>query len=92
MKTHTVTLSTSSLTAGLEKLARMRDELRVQIHLARLDARSEWERLEPKWWELEAKAGALENATVESAKGLKAAAGMLVEELEKGYERIRAAL
>ena len=86
-----VQATTPKLT-GLEKLAQMRDELRVQIHLARLEARTEWERLEPKWWELEGKIDALENASAETGKGLKAAAELLIEELEKGYERIRTIL
>lgn len=84
-------ITTPTLT-GLEKLAQMRDELRVQIHLARLEARTEWERLEPKWWELEGKIDALETASAETAKGLKAAAELMIEELEKGYERIRTIL
>ena len=84
-------ITTPKLT-GLEKLAQMRDELRVQIHLARLEARTEWERLEPKWWELEGKIDALEDASAETAKDLKAAAELMIEELEKGYERIRTIL
>ena len=84
--------TTTPKLTGLEKLAQMRDELRVKIHLARLEARSEWERLEPKWWELEGKIDALENASVETGKGLKVAAELLIEELEKGYNRIRTIL
>ena len=84
--------TTTPKLTGLEKLAQMRDELRVQIHLARLEARTEWERLEPKWWELEDKVDALEDASIETGKGLKAAAELLIEELEKGYQRIRTIL
>ncbi len=84
--------TTTSKLPGLDTLAQMRDELRVKIHLARLEARSEWERLEPKWWELEGKVEALEKASVETGKGLKAAAELLLEELKKGYDRVRETL
>ena len=84
--------TTTSKLPGLDTLAQIRDELRVKIHLARLEARSEWERLEPKWWELEGKIDALESASIETGKGLKVAAELLIEELEKGYNRIRTIL
>lgn len=77
---------------GLDTLAQMRDELRVRIHLARLEARTEWERLEPKWWELEEKVDALETVSKETARNLKAAAELLIGELTKGYQKIRETL
>lgn len=83
---------TTSKLPGLDTLAQIRDELRVKIHLAKLEARSEWERLEPKWWELEAKIDALETVSAEAGKGLKAAAELMIEELQKGYDRIRTIL
>ena len=86
------TQTTTPTLTGLEKLAQMRDELRVRIHLARLEARTEWERLEPKWWELEEKIDALETVSKETAKDLKSAAELLIGELKKGYERIRETL
>ena len=86
-----VQATTPKLT-GLEKLAQMRDELRVRIHLAGLEARTEWERLEPKWWELEEKVDALETVSMDTAKNLKIAAELLMEELTKGYQRLRDAL
>ena len=84
--------TTTPTLTGLDKLAQMRDELRVRIHLARLEARSEWERLEPKWWELEGKVDALETVSKETAKNLKAAAELLIGELTKGYQKIRETL
>ena len=86
------TQTTTPTLTGLDKLAQMRDELRVRIHLARLEARTEWERLEPKWWELEEKIDALETVSKETAKDLKSAAELLIGELKKGYERIRETL
>ena len=77
---------------GLEKLAEIRDELKLKLHLGGMEARQEWEKLEPKWLELEKKAGLVEKASFESLKGLKAAADLLIGELFNGYERIRKAL
>lgn len=77
---------------GFDKLAELRDELRVKLHLGGMEARQEWDRLEPKWQELEKKAGLVERASIESLRGLKAAADLLVGELYSGYERIRKVL
>jgi hypothetical protein len=77
---------------GLETLAQLRDELKLQIHLAKADVKTEWEKLEPKWAEVEMKGNALEKASVEAAKGLKAAIDLLIDELSAGYAQIRKAL
>ncbi len=39
--------------ANLTQLRQLRDELRVRIHLAGMDARDEWNKLEPKIEEAE---------------------------------------
>ena len=44
-----------------EDLRQARDELRVQMHLAKADARDEWEKLEPKWDEFQEKLDKLED-------------------------------
>lgn len=73
-----------------EKLAQLRDELKLKIHLGELDVRTEWtERLEPKWQELQKKLGPVEKASAETARQVTAAANLLIEELFKGYERLR---
>ncbi len=38
----------SELERGAAALRTLRDEIRVQLHLGRLDARGEWERLAPR--------------------------------------------
>jgi len=78
---------------GYEKLAQLRDELKLKVHLGELDARTEWnEILEPKWQELQRKLGPIEKASAETLRQLSAAGNLLVEELFKGYERLRKAL
>ena len=90
MNTETTTTTTNII--SLETLARLRDELKVQMHLAKAEVKEEWEKLEPKWAEVEMKGNALEKASVEAAKGLKAAIDLLIDELSAGYARIRKAL
>ena len=77
---------------GMDTLAQLRDEMKLQVHLGKTEVKEEWEKLEPKWAELEMKGNALEKASVEAAKGLKTAIDLLIDELGKGYERIRKAL
>ena len=73
----------------IEKLKRQRDELALQIHLGKAEAKEEWEKLEKKWEQLKAQRGPLKEAMDESAKDLGAALSLLGEELKSGYQRIK---
>lgn len=72
-----------------DTLLQQRDELRVKLHLAKADARDEWEALEKKWAEAQVKFSQLQQSAEESRGGIEAAARLLGEEIQKGYERIR---
>jgi len=72
-----------------ETLLQQRDELRLKLHLAKADARDEWEGLEKKWVEAQAKFAEVQKAAGESSEEIEAAARLLGDELLKGYERIR---
>ncbi len=85
-------MNTQTTIPGVEALAQLRDELKLQVYLGKAELKEEWEKLEPKWAELEMKGNALEKASVETAKGFKTAIDLLIDELGKGYERIRKAL
>ena len=76
---------TSSL---IEDIRRERDELRVKLHLAKLEASEEWQELEHKWERLEAKSKAIGAATAESSKEIAAAAKILGNEIRDGFKRI----
>ncbi|HEX3772717.1 MAG TPA: hypothetical protein VHV30_17680 [Polyangiaceae bacterium] len=41
------------LKKGLDSLKTLRDEVRVRLHLAGLDAKTEWNKLEPHLFEVE---------------------------------------
>jgi hypothetical protein len=72
-----------------EAVLQQRDELRVKLHLAKADARDEWEALEGKWTELQARLAQAQESAGESMQDIEAAARLLGEEILKGYERIR---
>ncbi|HSN98085.1 MAG TPA: hypothetical protein VLS89_07290 [Candidatus Nanopelagicales bacterium] len=50
---HTTDDMKAELQKGLESLQTMRDEIRVRIHLAGMEAKDAWNRLEPKLYEAE---------------------------------------
>ena len=78
----------------IEELKQKRDELRVQINLASMEARDEWQELEAKMEELTTKAKDLadEAGLGETGEGVGKALGELGREIKLGYERIRNAI
>jgi len=56
------------LKKSLTHLKSLRDEVRVKLHLASLDAKTEWNKLEPHLLDLERAAGEASEATVNGIK------------------------
>lgn len=73
----------------LADLKTMRDELRVQAHLAKAEMKDLWVELEGKWKEFEPKAREVGAATAEASKDVANAAKSLGKEILAGYDRIR---
>ncbi len=73
----------------VEELRRLRDELRVQLHLARSEARERWDHLEKQWHQLEGRLKVLAEESRESLDDIGDAAGLLVDEIRKGYRHLR---
>lgn len=73
-------------------LMRLRDEIRVQLHLGKSEIRDEWDRLEPKWNELKGTMEKVEEASFEAGKDVTTAARLLIEELGEAYGKIRKAI
>lgn len=71
---------------SLEDVNRVRDELRLQAHLLEAEAKEEWHELEHKWEQITKNLGP---AAQKSAEDIGAASDLLLDELEKGYKRIR---
>ena len=81
---------------GLERIARLRDEVRLQLALGRAEARADWERewdrLEERWENLRRRLDSVQGASAETASEVRKAARKVVDEIGDGYERIRRAL
>jgi hypothetical protein len=73
-------------------LVQQRDELLVQLNLAKLDARDEWEAVETRMeeWQLNAK-GVLDEAK-DSSEDIMASLSLLGDEIKAAYERIKSRL
>lgn len=77
------------MTKALEQLKQLRDELQVKLHLAKADAKDEWSRLENQWQEVKPKLEATREEAGRTAESVGAALGLAIDELKKGYERLR---
>ncbi len=80
------------LNEDIEALKRMRDELRVQVHLGAAEARDLWDQLEDKWRDLERRAVAVAREAEEPLHDVAQAAKDLVHEIRDGYRKVRDAL
>jgi len=80
---------TQKLKALMERLEKERDELKLQIGLAKLEARDEWEEMEGKMDALRGRMRVLGNEAKEASGEVAAAAGALADELKEGFARIR---
>jgi hypothetical protein len=66
-----------------------RDELALKMHLAKADARDEWEKLETRWKHFKAKATVVGHEAADVADDVGVAARDVLDELKKGYDRLR---
>lgn len=73
----------------VDTLAQQRDELRVQMNLAKLEARDEWNALEQKWDDVQNKVAQARKVADETGNEVVAAAHLVAEEIGRGYERLR---
>lgn len=83
---------TTAVSNDLKLLELMRDELALQAHLLKADAKDKWQELENKWADLKRhieNAAAAGDAAEHEAK---TAVGLLSESLRSGYDGIRKAL
>lgn len=76
----------------LEELRRVRDELRVKIHLGKAEAKELWEKTEHKLEEFEQKVKSVSSQVEEPLHDVGEAAKLLLDEIKDGYRRIRGAL
>lgn len=70
-----------------QELQKLRDELALKIHLASMETKEEWEKLEAKWQSFSANA-----ALDETAQNISSAVKLLGDEIKEGYRRLKKAL
>ena len=73
----------------VDELKQQRDELLLKIHLAKAEAKDEWEELEDKWQNLQQRLPEAHKTASESADNIGAALGLVAEEIGKAYKRLR---
>lgn len=78
----------SSINELLSDLKQQRDELKVKLHLAKLEVGDEWDELGTKLAKLETKAKQVGNVTAEASQDIGAAAKLLGEEILDGFKKI----
>jgi hypothetical protein len=83
------TVETGRFEEQLDELRRVRDELRVQLHLGKAEATELWENLEHRFAEAEGHARALARRAEAPLSDVADAARLLVDELGNGYRRLR---
>ena len=73
----------------VDELKRLRDEVRVQVELAKMEARDLWETSEARWEELEANLERLGRKAREPLGKVGEAAKELVHEIGAAYQEMR---
>ena len=77
------------LSRELEGLREMRDELKLQLHLGKADAKEAFEGVEKRWQHLEAKLKLLREGSKEDLAQIGEAAKLLTEEIRDGYRHLK---
>jgi SMC interacting uncharacterized protein involved in chromosome segregation len=73
----------------LEDLRVTRDELRLRMHLGKLDAQDQWEQIEKQWQHVESKLKLAGETGREIAEDIGEATSLAVNEMKQGYEKLR---
>jgi len=73
----------------VQQLETERDELRVKVGLAKLEARDEWAELEKKMEAMRGRVRVVGDEARETSGDVAAAVNMLADEIKEGFARIR---
>lgn len=72
----------------VQKVKQERDQVKLKIHLASMDAKKEYEEAEKKWGQVKVKASEIADDTIETSEEVIAKAKIVGEELKETYHRI----
>jgi len=75
-----------------EDLIKARDELRLQMALAKAEIRDDWDELDKQWQKFSQQLKRAGNEAADASDDISIALAALGKELQKGYQRIRKAL
>lgn len=73
----------------IDQLEQERDELKVKLGLAKLEAREEWQELERKLEGLKGRMKVLSDEAKEASEDVGAAVDVVAEEIKEGFNRLR---
>jgi len=73
----------------LEDLRTTRDELRVRVHLGKMDAQKQWDQVEKQWQHVESKLKSAGETGREVAGEVGEAASLALAEMKEGYAKLR---
>lgn len=73
----------------LQQLEQERDEMKVKLGLAKLEAREEWQELEEKLEGLRRRLKVMGGEAKEASGDVGAAVDMVAEEIKEGFARLR---
>ena len=76
------------LSKELEPLAKLRDELRVQMHLAKTELKQDWDKLEGTFQHIQDELRYSAEQSKQPARDMSVAARALLDELKRGYDRV----
>ena len=76
----------------LDVLARTRDELLVQLSLAKAEARDDWKALEERWVRVQGEIKRTASDSQDTIAGMGDSVRTLLDDLKGGYERIKTQL
>ncbi len=79
----------STIDELMSKLRQERDELRLQMHLASMEARDEYDRLSEKYDQMTDHFAPVQDVVEETASNVYSAFGLLADELYLGFNRLR---
>jgi hypothetical protein len=74
------------LSDELDQLRRLRDELRVQLHLGKTEVKQEWDRLEKRWVEVE---GRIKHSGEDRIQEIGDSVKELLHDIRQSYDYLR---
>ena len=72
-----------------DELKTQRDELRVQMHLAKAELKDEWEEIEGKYQHAQTKLDEVKKQTGEAAIDARKTMNVVIEEIGEAYGRVK---